>query len=325
MADNVTPLWPTTSDLPAAHDVVIPLATTGPAAPSPAVADAPFVTNCDHGQFPAAPETQWLSVSIFTHPERMDDVIGNHLPRLIWSLDRPRWWVVRYRSPQEPDHLRLRLHTPGGRVSLATVVPALTAWFTELRRHGVTGRVIFDTYYPEVGRYGGPDALAAAETVFGADSVAVLYGIQHLTGAMPPESLAAAGMVHIVRALLGDDTAASRWLIDRTPVMVQAESPHPLGRDAAYGMASLALAETVTYPSSWPHELTQAWRHRASALRDYARLLPSPVPDRVVDSLLHMHHNRVVGPDPLNEHLARCLARAAALTARDRIQAAVIP
>ncbi|MCU1685197.1 MAG: Lanthionine biosynthesis protein LanB [Amycolatopsis sp.] len=297
-----------------AHDVIVPLVATRDAGPAPATAGAPLLVNELHGALPAAPDTRWLSVHIYTHPERMDEVISEHLPALLAGLDQPQWWFIRYRSPDETDHLRLRLHTPHAKGAGSTV-DALTRWAVDLRHHGVTGRATLDTYYPEVGRYGGDHALDAAETVFKADSSAVQAGINHLAVTMAPEALVAAGMVHIVRALLGDDDAAWTWLADHKPVM-QAASPAPLDRDTVDHARRVALTATGTYPTEWPAEVAGAWLARADALRAYAGVLPVPVPDSIVESLLHMHHNRAVGPDRDSEHLARRIARQAALTAR---------
>ncbi|MCP2261659.1 thiopeptide-type bacteriocin biosynthesis domain-containing protein [Streptoalloteichus tenebrarius] len=42
-----------------------------------------------------------------------------------------------------------------------------------MRQAGLVGRLVFDTYFLEVGRYGQGEALEAAENVFVADSATV--------------------------------------------------------------------------------------------------------------------------------------------------------
>jgi lantibiotic biosynthesis protein len=73
----------------------------------------PEVTNT-HRHLPASVEATWLSVEIYTHPERMKDIIAEHLPTLLAALDpEPSCWWLRYHSPHETDHLRLRIRVNG--------------------------------------------------------------------------------------------------------------------------------------------------------------------------------------------------------------------
>ncbi|MGH4022328.1 MAG: lanthionine synthetase LanC family protein, partial [Pseudonocardiaceae bacterium] len=96
-----------------AHEIVLPLVTTRPAAPSPLTVARPVVTNRAHGQLPGSPDAAWLNAKIHTHPERLDEIITDQLFRLLDTLDGdPEYWFIRYRSPHETDHLRLRIRTP---------------------------------------------------------------------------------------------------------------------------------------------------------------------------------------------------------------------
>lgn len=157
-----------------AHEIVLPLVTTRPAVPSPCSVARPLVTNSTHGQLPASPDAGWLNAKIHTHPERLDEIITEGLPRLLDTLDTdPAHWFIRYRSPYETDHLRLRIRTPT-RDTCAAAMVSVGAWAQQLRSEGVAGRLVFDTYHPETGRYGHGTAMAAAEQVFVADSRAVV-------------------------------------------------------------------------------------------------------------------------------------------------------
>jgi thiopeptide-type bacteriocin biosynthesis protein len=64
-----------------------------------------------------------------------------------------------------------------------------------------------------------------------------------------------------------------------------------------------------------PAVVRRAWCARASAAADYADLIGEHGRDAadVIESLLHLHHNRVHGYDPASEAATYRLARAAAL------------
>ncbi|MGX7823555.1 lantibiotic dehydratase [Actinokineospora sp. 24-640] len=297
-----------------AHEIVIPLATTQPPAPAPAAVSRPPLTG--HGQFPAAPGTTWLNAKLHTHPHRIDELITEHLPRLLAELDSPEWWFIRYRSPAETDHLRLRLSTSEPQ-TYAAVLPALGAWAHQLRADKVIGRMVIDTYYPEIGRYGHGPALAAAEAVFVADSRAVAAQLRHLPDkTLSHDALAALNMTATVAGLLGDTAAAMRWLTGRPA------PPGPAIDRAVVAQATTLLGEDAAEsPAGWDGELTATWQSRTAALNAYRpHLAVGEAVDVAVEALLHMHHNRLIGLDRDREDRCRRLARHAALawTARHR-------
>lgn len=294
-----------------AHEIALPLVTTRPAAPHPLHGPLPPVTNT-HGHLPGAPEAAWISAKLFTHPERIGEIITAHLPVLLTSLDTPACWWMRYRSPQETDHLRLRLRTTPGRYAECST--AVGEWTARMRQAGLVGRLVFDTYSPEVGRYGHGEALEAAENVFVADSATVAALLRHLPAAEPDLALAVANMVGIVAGFFDDPDQAMDWLATR---------PAPAATvDRAVAERAIRLA---TGPAGlwslpgWHPDIERTWDHRADALTGYRKALPPDATTEVVlESLLHMHHNRLIGIDSDSERACRRLARHAALAWRHR-------
>jgi thiopeptide-type bacteriocin biosynthesis protein len=295
-----------------AHEIALPLATTRSAAPSPLAAPLPVVTNGSHGQLPGEVDATWLYAKVHTHPERQDEIIAGHLPVLCAALGaNAAYWFVRYRSPHETDHLRLRLRIPD-RERYGAYAAAVGDWARRLRGDGVVGRLVFDSYQPEVGRYGHGVAMDAAEDVFVADSRAVAAGLRHLPAAViDRRALAAVSMVDIVSSFLGLDGAMD-WLAARP-------APAATGTDRAVADQAVRLAQrdTLRELPGWPGEVAEAWQVRAAALAVYRNQLPADADtDTVLESLLHMHHNRAVGIDLDGEHTCRRLARQAALAWR---------
>ncbi|WP_422646979.1 lantibiotic dehydratase [Actinoalloteichus caeruleus] len=290
-----------------AHEIVLPMVTTQPAAPSPAALTRPPLTG--HGQLPAAPGTIWLNAKLHTHPQRLDELITEHLPRLLADLDDPACWFIRYRSATETDHLRLRLHAPDPE-TYAAVLLAVGVWAHQLRSENVIGRMVIDTYHPETGRYGHGPALAAAENVFVADSAAVAAQLRHLPEpVLARDALVTLNMAATITGLLGDTTAGMRWLTTR---------PAPPGpatdRAVLAQLTALLNDEHVTVPAEWGGDLAATWQARAAALATYGtHLTTSADRDIATEALLHMHHNRAIGIDRDRENRCRRLVRHAAL------------
>ncbi|MBC6450909.1 lantibiotic dehydratase [Actinokineospora xionganensis] len=291
-----------------AHEIVLPLVSTQAPAPAPAPSAVSRPPLTSHGRLPAAPGTNWLNAKLHTHPQRLDELITEHVPRLLAGLDNPAWWFIRYRSATETDHLRLRLPTPDTETYAATLL-AVGAWADQLRTEKVIGRLVIDTYYPEVGRYGHGQALAAAEAAFVADSAAVTTQLRRLPEpVLARDALVALNMAATVAGLLGDTAAAMRWLTARPA------PPGPATDRAVLAQLTTLLDDATTVPAGWDGDLAATWQARAAAL-DTCRhhLATSTDLDVAAEALLHMHHNRAIGIDRDRENRCRRLARHAAL------------
>ena len=295
-----------------AHEIALPLVTTRPAAPDPLRGLLPAVTNT-HGHLPGAPDSAWISAKLFTHPERMSELVAEALTSLLTTLDTPACWWLRYRSTQETDHLRLRLRTTPGRY--AECSHAVGEWTQRMRQAGLVGRLVFDTYSPEIGRYGHGEALDAAENVFVADSATVAALLRHLPAAEPHLALVVANLVGIVGGFFGDTDEAMDWLATRP-------APAAAAIDRAVTAQAIRFATDpagLRLLPGWHVDIEREWDNRADALAGYRKALPPEAnTDVVLESLLHMHHNRLLGIDRDSERACRRLARQAALAWRHR-------
>jgi thiopeptide-type bacteriocin biosynthesis protein len=299
-----------------------------------------------------APGPAWTQARVFTHPQLMDHLLTRQVPRLIDRLEartdtstptgadpdggyddgasggrgggsgagsagRARWWFIRYRSIEDEDHLRIRVAVPDRR---APVEAALAAWFDEVHHERLAHRILFDSYRPETGRYGEGTALAAAEAVFEADSNLVL---QILASAqLETRRACALSMLDLACGFLGPDRAVpvlagQTWdsPVDRTGDRTR---DRELVADVSAG--AVRLPEALAAGST---EVALALERRAVALLRYRDALqPGQGGADVLESLLHMHHNRFLGPDRPGE--AEC-RHAVAQAARSMIARSLVP
>ncbi|WP_322768554.1 lantibiotic dehydratase [Frankia sp. Cr1] len=306
-----------------AHEIVVPVAATIAPRPAPAVVTTPGPMAVVDAASGILPGSIVLFAKLYCHPDVVDTILTRHLPALLDAWEGPpRWWFVRYRDPA--PHLRLRLHlvpdargsTDGG-YGRATVW--VGAWAEQLRAQRLIGDLVLDTYHPETARYGDGAALAAAENLFAADSVAAVTQLaaQAANRALHPAALTAVSLVDLTCAWIGGRPAGMRWLLDNLRA-AGAPVNRPVLRQA------IALSRTCDgrpVPDAaigqLPAAVWAAWRARRRAAERYAAQLAAspglPASEEVLGSLLHLHHIRAHGIDASAERTCHRLARAVAL------------
>lgn len=306
------------------HEVVYPIASAVPPAPHPDLSRTPI-----HRRSPASSgsafdhdvEQTWTQARIFTNPDLMDDLITRQIPRLMASLsDRnearltaeatagdPRWWFIRYRSIEDEDHLRIRVISPGRGPE---TTEAINIWFDEVHAERLAHRVVFDAYEPEAGRYGQGETLRAAENVFEADSDLVLKILA--AQRLDKPTACTLSMLDLACSFLGADQALplltrGKWDTSGDRTVTKKTVTNALDPRAALTEGSAAVAVALEQRSEV-----------LGRYRDLLRRAPDSGPASarseadVLESLLHMHHNRLLGLDRASEGQCRhALAQAA--------------
>lgn len=196
------------------------------------------------------------------------------------------WWYIRYPDPEPHLRIRVPLRSPA---RFASMAGSLARQADQLHDDGLLSDCTLHPYRPET-RHGTGPVLAAAEAVFAADSRAAVRVLTQ--PGTDRQAAAAAGMITIAGAFTADGMTWLTRHIPRHSGPRLEESQLALAR-ARYGDALLA-------------EALDSYR----TLTDRDRLDA----DRVLADLLHLHHARIIGPDPASERHCLRLARATALT-----------
>ncbi|MFI1767594.1 lantibiotic dehydratase [Streptomyces sp. NPDC020800] len=266
------------------------------------VTDAPVLLRS--GEEDGRRHRSWFYGKLHAVPARQDEVLVDHLPRLLAALPDGggRWFFIRYADPE--PHLRLRFHGDPG-LLWSRLAPVVLDWADDLYEQRLAGRLVVDRYEPETVRYGGPGSLDAAERFFHHDSLTVLEQLGLLTsGAVtaPVPALAAAHYVDLVRQVHGEQWPD--WFL-RMPRDEQHQSYAHTHRSAVLGLLAdgTALAAAVR-------------ADRAGALSAF----PAASRRTVLAALLHMHHNRLAGIQRTAERRSLALARAVAEAERGHVR-----
>jgi thiopeptide-type bacteriocin biosynthesis protein len=285
------------------HEIVIPLTATGPRPPAPHIQHPPIDVRA-HGCLPGG-DPRYLK--IYARPDEQTTILNDHLPQLQSEVPpASTWWFLRHADPE--PHLRLRVS--------GVPVDTINRWTQQIADADLTRRVIWDTDFPEPGRFGGLAAYNATTAVFAADSAAALAELaltrRHPT--LEPPALTAASMVDLVTAVIGNPDEALRWLIDRTRTDRSAPSRHVY--DQAIRLAN-PYDNTALVSMPGGNAVSQQWDARRRVVAQWRDRLPetSPIaPAALLPDLLHLHHARVAGLDLNGERACLHLARAAALS-----------
>lgn len=239
------------------------------------------------------PGGRWLSLTIPSPRAHHDDLLAQiaHLTATVRS-DIDRWFWLRYNSPVHGPHLRVRF--AGEPSVLNTVVlPAVSERYATWMAHGLVGSLVIEAYEPEIDRYGGPDAIDAAERLFDADGDLTVS----LLADVPDEDarllLAAFSAIEVARGL-ADDAAT---VVGR-PRLVRARRRRVNELRTAAPHDPAALLNSAT---------RERWDRRTRALAAYRQAVPEARRADCASSMIHMHANRL-GLDRDQEHVARALA-----------------
>ncbi|PRW63100.1 lantibiotic dehydratase [Actinopolyspora mortivallis] len=301
-----------------AHDLVIPLASTASPATAPAArTHSPgIVRGREHGHLPGA--GTWLYTQLHGHPDRQTHLLTKHLPRLLDQWDNPpQWWFLRYADPHPHLRLRIRLDHPD---DFGTAATRIGAWADDLRHRGLLGGMSLETYRPETGRFGDGEAMYAAESVFAADSAAVLRQLEHTHTGTPSEVTTAASMVNLVLSYLGSIEQGAQWMVDQIP-RSHTPAPNRELRDQTLELATPHNQWSALRTLPGGEATLAAWTSRAHALINYRQSITPPeatAPTAILHDFLHLHHARMIGIDPDCERRCLHLARAAALSITSR-------
>jgi thiopeptide-type bacteriocin biosynthesis protein len=272
-------------------EVVIPLETTTPnPAPAPTPQTLPTARRAQRGLF--LPGGPWLSLAIRAPQATQDPVLARIAKA---ATDTTAWWDrwfwLRYTTDTLGEHLRVRFH--GDPADLGgKLLPTLNEYCGKLLTERLSGGLSIDPYDQEIERYGGPEAIEAAEEVFFRDAelaLAMLAGQPDPDMRLVAVATSAAAIARTVAH--GDPAALTPYRLERADRRTCARL-RPLARAAA--------GAAVPHPD--------LWHARHKTLTGYGDILPMSRRADCASSLIHMHANRLLGDDHA-ERIARALAK----------------
>jgi lantibiotic biosynthesis protein len=268
-------------------------------------------------------QSDWLYIKLFLPQDKAPEFISTQLKSFIsFLLEKQwidKWFYIRYHD--EKSQIRLRLHG-NPEVINVQVLQTLTSWCTHCIHHQILGDYSLNNYEREVERYGGPNLIDTMEDFFYDDSMLcshLLEGLQTKQITLPAECLAALGIIYILKCCYSDENL----MLSALPVIEK--DFNKLGGLRAelktvVKLASFLISGSLNFEAiekMAPH-LSSIFEHFdrcASRLTPMSQKLDPLFEEGIswnsklhlVDSLVHMHCNRLLGIDPELEKKARII------------------
>jgi thiopeptide-type bacteriocin biosynthesis protein len=293
-------------------EFVVPLIRTQPMAAKDDLSLFPPTVSFDRSSRCCLPGGEWVYAKLFFPAEEQQLFLTRHLPLFIENLlERElldQWFFIRYK--EEKDHVRLRLKEkkPG---RSREIMEIFHEWGNYLMDSEIISDLSLHPYEKEIERYGGIECLKAVEVFFCADSSFAIKMLQSSEEQKSPLlSLAALGITQIFSYFYALKAISSfpRDSHLLTGLREQIQSVAKLVNENPF-VADFALVE--------PH------LHQINVLvNTYPFLLNTKA--AIIDSLIHMRCNRLLGVSQELEGKARALALAALERASYRHQSKVI-
>jgi thiopeptide-type bacteriocin biosynthesis protein len=239
------------------------------------------------------PGSDWLYLKVYGPRSGEDELLAGPVRSLCTDIEEAgvaeEWFFVRYTDPDA--HLRLRVRGAPERLS-GTLFPQLCAWASRLVADGRCQKFVFDTYDREVERYGGSDGAEAAETLFFADSRAVV-DLLACAARVDRTLLTVVTIDDLLGALGLNDAARVAWL------RKAATSRKEVGQE--YRARRQHLITALLDPTKLDTTVAEVLaRRRAALVQVVGRLarmeathtLTQPL-SKLFESYVHMHCNRL--------------------------------
>jgi thiopeptide-type bacteriocin biosynthesis protein len=295
-------------------ELVVPLALTQPVSHP---ADAAAAAGADNApaQRRVSPGGVWTQLQLYAAADRHDQLIvaaARHAGELVDCGQAASWFFIRYADPA--PHIRLRVQAAGPQLSNA-VLERTVAWARGLAETCAVREFGVGTYRREAGRYGGAAGLAQCERIFYGDSVGVSRVLAAGAGPEPGDLLVTAALTldQLLTALgLGDTDKMELGYLRRVPF--RADDAH---RRRRARLVELLRAARGGAPQAAQLTLDQRYGPGARLCAAPGAALRSlPLSRRwpaVIDSIAHMHLNRMTGTGREAEIEAAVLLRSGLL------------
>ena len=115
---------------------------------------------------------EWIYFKIYGMTKRKEDFLCYHLNSLCRELINEdyieKFFFIRYFDPE--FHIRVRFKIKD-KNKLGPILEKINKWGHSLIEEGLTKKIVFDSYYRELERYGGIKLIEEAENIFYKDSI----------------------------------------------------------------------------------------------------------------------------------------------------------
>lgn len=264
------------------------------------------------------PYSDWIYLKIYTDEKRDNEILSNRILKFIDEMYKNNYihkgFYIRYKDPD--NHIRLRL--------LKNVIyeeklnKEINNMINNLYEDKATNRIIIDTYFREIERYGGAEAIDIAETFFSLDTLASINTIK-IIDKLDDNEKTLVYAVNLVK-LIEDCQLSFLEQLELLDSMVS----HNENREE-FTKLRRDLMNLVNSDSDWKNlrakpyggALISCLKIRSEGLKSYMEAIDRAIINNtafsnkkvIIRSLMHMSCNRIMGVDRKREQEIYALVR----------------
>lgn len=251
------------------------------------------------------PGSEWLYVKLYVPYHRENELLES-LGCFCQDVEHQRMirqsFFIRYKDTEH--HIRLRFKGEPA-VLMSQLLPQLHLWLQQRQEEGLVHKVTIDSYDPEIERYGGLEVMELAEQVFATDSKCVYEWLQLLRSReldLSPTMLGVINVLHILEAFQLSFELQLKYLNSitvynkHTEEFRQSRKTYLQLGNSMNNWASLRETESGSI-------LLPLLEERGAAIQAYRKglieaqqrsTLVTPI-EQIIQSIIHMHMNRLIG------------------------------
>lgn len=266
--------------------------------------------------------SDWLYLRIECTPSIQDLIIQSIASLIALRLKSKtvlnKWFFVRYYDDSR-HHLRIRLNILPSTL-YTKALPAILPHISNLLMNGTCSNVRIDTYDREIERYGGPHSIDLIERIFSVDSDLVaqtlnssvdriIIGVLYLKTFLGlfPLTLDQQRAILSVRSNFHSDSISQLYRLIKNRLIELDSSSRPndmvqFRKDRSNSTMSAEKSELSTLRTA----IEQRMKSLVSELvkLEHDGMLTEPI-ESIIESIVHMHCNRLHGIDPQKEATIR--------------------
>ncbi len=264
------------------------------------------------------PGSDWLYAKIYMPTMDADIFLTKYLLQfmnnIVTKYNINKWFYIRYKDIL--FHFRLRINAKKELLN-GVILQELTSWIELLHKNGVVEDISLCSYDKEIERYGGPQCLPFVEEFFCKDSLVCIKLLENDDGFFPKYLLATFGIINILRYFYSDFNQIGHFF------SFEKQQKNLLSGIRPYSKIALEYILNLFFPdlaepleNSRIDNLKKCFSHlfpvldnlsdKINKLKKENNLFTSY--DSLIDSLIHMHCNRLLGTDHSLEIKARVSA-----------------
>lgn len=247
------------------------------------------------------PGSEWLFVKFYLPQQSELRFLTEHLTQFVDFLQEQKiiknWFFIRYGN--EKSHVRVRFNGEP-KTLVSNLLPILESWSSHLLEEGIIKEISLASYEREIERYGGTDLIETVENFFCADSQTALALLLEQYS-LPDYAIGALSILEMIPGTLEERVAfLGRRAVKKNDLEHFQKWKRPL----------ISIAEAILTNNLMEKEakLFQALNLRQEALFQLHAQMGKANQQSILDSLIHMHCNRLFGVDAKLESKARAHA-----------------